>query len=446
MNLNLFTSRNNYKKNKKQSEIDYCHEHNRNLPLDLFFTYEGQTPPTYSEFFQKMNEYPNDINILCSPDVIIDERFLLQLLKFYANANDELRNTCMFLSSWIKDSDEGISQPLNVRNQDVWVFYGRVKFDRTIDDINMSDENASLRLLSELIFKFDHKVINPCEDFKTYSFYQLDRNEEIIVEPEVIKSPTISNNDTIELNVIITCYDKEDYIPHLVEILNSYKKIKVNYVICYNGLKDDFDCHFKINYEPNGGRGNDGHPHGCPYAEADLDLLLGGYEYLKSNGVNLWVKLSADSWMADEDKILQILEEVDKTECSYAGNFWYEYKNMATDIFFSSTKTNNIFEDFKKNKTEFFDYLYQVKSNQGLEMYVGFLSRVYDRLIIHDREPMKADSTRWGVKSLGWTMSHAIDNNINFVKNYISDGQKIRFNLEKGHGVPFVLEHNKVHI
>lgn len=248
------------------------------------------------------------------------------------------------------------------------------------------------------------------------------------------------------LNVIITCYNREDYIPHLIGIINSYKRINAKYAICYNGNRVDFECHFKTVYKPNGGRGDEGHPHGCPYAEADLDLLLGGYDYLKNNENHLWVKLCADTWMVDEDKLIQILDELEKTSCAYIGNYWYIHQNLSTDIFFSNTKIYNIFEDMRTHKVEFFDYLYETKNPHGLEMYVGFLSRVYDRLIIENREPLSAASTRWEVKPLGWTMKHNIEDNINFIKTYVPDGGKVTFKLEKGHGIPFVLKNYKKHI
>ena len=444
MNINLFTSKQNYKKNK-------------NLPIDVFFTREGNTPLAFAELFQVMNVYPNDINILCEPDTLIDEKFLIEILKFYSNPSEEVRNTCFSLSSYEKYSDGRISEKINVRKQNVWVFFGRVKFDSSIDDIIMDDEHGDSKLLSELTFKFKHKFINPYEQFKVYSYNEVEvtqenvisdtnviTNQETIIEPVTNFTPTDGYRH--KLNILITCYNREDYIPYLINIIESYKKIDVNYAICYNGLNDDFNCHFRTVYQPNNGRGNDGHQHGCPYAEADLDLLLGGYDYLKDNGAHLWVKLSADSWMIDEDKIIQILDELEKTDCAYAGNFWYEYKNMSTDVFFSSTKVNNIFEEFKKHKTEFFDQIYEVKSMQGLEMYVGFISRIFDRLIIENREPMQADSTRWGVKSLGWTMSHAIGNNLNFVETYVPNNEKVTFRLEKGHGNPFDIESNKINI
>ncbi len=404
-----------------------------------------------------MNVYPNDINILCNPDVLIDEKFLIEILKFYSNPSEEVRNTCLALSTWEKYSDGTESKKINVREQNVWVFFGRVKFDASIDDLNMAHECGDLMLLSELTFKFGHKFLNPYEQFKAYTYKEVEQPQETLTEnitvvvnqevvEEVVPEKIYDGNYRHKLNMLITCHTREDYIPHLIQIIESYKKIDVNYAICYNGYDDNFNCHFRTVYQPNNGRGDDGHQHGCPYAEADLDLLLGGYDYLKDNGAHLWVKLSADSWMLDEDKIIQILDELEKTDCAYAGNFWYEYKNMSTDVFFSSTKVNNIFEEFKKHKTEYFDQIYEVKSMQGLEMYVGFISRIYDRLIIENREPMQADSTRWGVQSLGWTMSHAIGNNLNFVQNYVPDNGKVTFRIEKGHGNPFSVEENKINI
>jgi len=37
----------------------------------------------------------------------------------------------------------------------------------------------------------------------------------------------------IEVNFIITVYDKEEYWPYLKDIINKYKNIKSNFVVCY---------------------------------------------------------------------------------------------------------------------------------------------------------------------------------------------------------------------
>lgn len=244
----------------------------------------------------------------------------------------------------------------------------------------------------------------------------------------------------MNVNFIITCYDRESYWPHLKSIIESYKTIKPYIALCYNGLDENFDSDFRCEYKPNGGRGNERHPSGVDYADADYELTMGGYNLLKSNGVDLWVKLSIDSWLLDENKLIQILENIEKQDCAYGGNIWYIRYNMSTDIFFANTKNKNIFEDLDKYGVEFFDYLYSIPNPQGFEHLMYFVSRQYNRLIIMDREELSGDSTRWECSKLGWTMSHFLEGNLKFMEEYKSDNKEVTFQKIDGTNVPYNLE------
>jgi hypothetical protein len=250
----------------------------------------------------------------------------------------------------------------------------------------------------------------------------------------------------MDVNFIITCYDKELYWYHLKSIINSYKKINPKIALCYNGLKNDFECDFKCEYKPNGGRGNNRHPSGVDFADADYELTMGGYNLLKSNGVNLWVKLSVDSWLLSENKIIQILDKLIKEDCAYGGNIWYKNSNMSTDIFFSNTTKNNIFEDLYRYGVEFFDYLYSIPNPEGFEHLMYFISRQYNRLIIKDREPLNSETTRWSCPKLGWTMNHILENNIEFKKNYTEDEHILTFEKLLGNNILYNLELLKIEI
>ena len=70
----------------------------------------------------------------------------------------------------------------------------------------------------------------------------------------------------MEINFIITCFDKEEYWSHLKEILDSFSKIKPNYVLVYNGENENFICDARLKNEVNAGRGNRAHEHACLYA------------------------------------------------------------------------------------------------------------------------------------------------------------------------------------
>jgi hypothetical protein len=167
---------------------------------------------------------------------------------------------------------------------------------------------------------------------------------------------------------------------------------------------------------------------------------MGGYNLLKSNGVNLWVKLSIDSWLLDENKLIQILENIENQDCAYGGNIWYRTINMSTDIFFANTKNKNIFEDMDKYGVKFFDYLYSIPNPQGFEHLMYFVSRQYDRLIIMDREKLYENSTRFKCPKLGWTMSHFLEDNLKFMKEYKSDNKEVTFQKINGTNVPYNLE------
>ena len=96
----------------------------------------------------------------------------------------------------------------------------------------------------------------------------------------------------MDVNFIITCYDREDYWPYLKKILDSYQTIKPHVAYCYSGVKEDVECDFRCS--------NRGH------IEGDTDLMIGGYNLLKDNGVDKWIKLSVDSWLIDEEKIIEL--------------------------------------------------------------------------------------------------------------------------------------------
>jgi hypothetical protein len=64
----------------------------------------------------------------------------------------------------------------------------------------------------------------------------------------------------IDINFIVTDYNREDYWPYLKNILESYKKIKAHYAYCYSGVKQDVICDFRCKNRD---------------IEGDTDLMIG---------------------------------------------------------------------------------------------------------------------------------------------------------------------------
>jgi hypothetical protein len=243
-----------------------------------------------------------------------------------------------------------------------------------------------------------------------------------------------------QINFIITVYDKEEYWPYLKNILDRYEKIKSNYVVCYSGNRDDFKCDFRMKNLINGGRGENHHLHSSPHVDMDYLLTLKGYDLLKSNNINNWIKLSVDSWLLDEDKIIQIMDFLENENCVYGGNIWYSHINYSTDIFFANTNEINIFEDLKTNGVKFLDWLYDKKIPTGLENLMRYMVIPYNHAIIVDREPLDADSTRWMCPKLGWCMSHCLETNIDFLNNRIKDVEPVNMKKINGNNNPYTFE------
>lgn len=205
----------------------------------------------------------------------------------------------------------------------------------------------------------------------------------------------------IDINFIVTCYSRENYWPYLKKILDSYKKIKAHYVYCYSGLNPNEPCDFRCE-----NRG---------FIEGDTDLMIGGYNLLKDNGVKYWIKISIDSWLLNEDKILNIFDIMEKNNYVYAGNRWTGDAWFSTDIFFSRDNEFNFMNKFANGAIH---YITQV--DYSIEGFIANLAKQSGKYyIIPEREPVRGNyGTRYIVEALDWTMSHNLSDNINFLNSY----------------------------
>ena len=122
-----------------------------------------------------------------------------------------------------------------------------------------------------------------------------------------------------KINFIITCYNREQYWEYLEKILKSYKLIDANYFLAYNGTDPNFNGYYIGQ--------NRGHSLG------EYDCIVGAYNKIIPNS-NKWVKISIDSWLLDENKILKIFSEMEENKCGFAGQYWNRFEgDISTDIF-----------------------------------------------------------------------------------------------------------------
>jgi hypothetical protein len=219
--------------------------------------------------------------------------------------------------------------------------------------------------------------------------------------------------EKIDINFIITCYNREDYWPFLKKIIESYEKINPHIAYCYSGVSDDVDCDFRCE--------NRGH------IEGDTDLMIGGYNVLKNNGVNKWIKLSIDSWLMDENKIIEIFDIMTKGDMVYAGNYWTGTSWWATDIFFAVENNYGFMKRFTEGAINYIE-----KIDYSIEGWIRVVAEGYGKYyIIPDREPISGNfGNRFFVDSLSWTMEHDLESNIQRANNYLKKLVEVNPNIK----------------
>jgi hypothetical protein len=207
-----------------------------------------------------------------------------------------------------------------------------------------------------------------------------------------------------EINFIITCFNREEYWPHLKQIISSFKKIKPNIILCYDGENNDFKKEANVSIE------NTGHQHG------EASLLLNGFEYAEKNfKSNCFVKLSIDSWLLKEEVILDIFTYMEQNKICYAGNFWNTNYQLSVDIFFIDKNHGDFLTSFKEQKNNIENLKHGGSALENI-IFDTINSKGYKYTIIKDRDPVHPDN-RFCCHSLGWTMSHKLEENLNFIKN-----------------------------
>jgi len=205
----------------------------------------------------------------------------------------------------------------------------------------------------------------------------------------------------MDVNFIVTCYNRENYWPYLKEILNSYKIIKPHIAYCYNGVNPDEVCDFRC--------GNRGH------IEGDTDMMIGGYNLLKDNGVKNWIKLSVDSWLLDEQKVVDILNLMEEKDYVYAGCRWTGDPWFSTDVFFARENEFRFMHKYAKWAIHYIE-----KVDYSIERCIADLAKQSGKYyLIPERDPVPGNhGTRYVVEKLGWAMYHELDKNLEMLENY----------------------------
>lgn len=143
----------------RKKEIDFCLQKNRENPDITTIIIESNGKPTYSSFFNKINEVtgPNDINIICNSDIYLDHTVTL---------TSQLKHKELWaLSRWNWHHPNSIVFFDRSDSQDTWIVRGRV--ENVFGNFTLGIRGCDNRIAHEF-HKAGYMVNNPSKSVKTY--------------------------------------------------------------------------------------------------------------------------------------------------------------------------------------------------------------------------------------------------------------------------------------
>jgi glycosyltransferase involved in cell wall biosynthesis len=148
----------------------------------------------------------------------------------------------------------------------------------------------------------------------------------------------------MKINFVITAHARQEYLLPLCKILQGYTKIRWNSVVVMSDMREDQRLtSVKQIVVENAPAGNNGH------SFADFSKTQTGYNHLHNQNPSdfRFVKIGIDSWLTNQDFIIQTFNDLEYRQAGYAGNRWKEDEpSLSTDIFFADTRFGNVFKDF----------------------------------------------------------------------------------------------------
>ena len=204
----------------------------------------------------------------------------------------------------------------------------------------------------------------------------------------------------MNVNFIVTVFNREEYLPGLLDVFASYTRISPHVAISYNGDIDSFPYQVRL-------ATNEGHQLG------NMGLTLAGYRYLKANGHTRFIKIGIDCWLLDEDKIIDIFASMEDGQCAYAGNQWFPRQHSwSSDIIFADIRFGDIFENFQMDSAPCFELSVALTIDQNN----------YKVFTIPERVPVVdlvgGELNRWDCKPLHWVMRHELISNLKVLWDY----------------------------
>ncbi len=202
----------------------------------------------------------------------------------------------------------------------------------------------------------------------------------------------------MNVNFIITAFNKEEFLPLCLKTIRSYKTIRPRIVVCYNGSDPEFPADIR--------RDNLGHQRG------DKDLTLAGYNHhWMTNSDHRFIKIGIDTFLLNEQPIIEIFDRMEKAEACYAGNRWGNESepSLATDIIFLDTRFGNPLcppDGMEEDGPQYEFWMWNSVHKNKLK-----IISIDERIPVHPNHRLE-------FLQFSWTMHHQLENNIDNMRRW----------------------------
>jgi hypothetical protein len=175
MKVNLFF---NYYKCDRQADIDFCLKKNMKVFDNVFVIY-GR--PTFDYIFNRMREFPKDINVYCNSDI-------------YFESVEELKtmgeNKAYCLTRYNLKEDGSVEFFGRADSQDAWIFRGapkeKLKCEHTTGKWGIDNS------IAHLIKKAGYEVSNPSLSIRTIHVHPVDNRDHKRTKENTVPPPYLS--------------------------------------------------------------------------------------------------------------------------------------------------------------------------------------------------------------------------------------------------------------
>jgi hypothetical protein len=143
----------------RKKEVDFCLQKNLANPHIKTIIIESNRKPTYTYFFQKINQItePDDINIICNSDIFFDETVVL--------ASNIKHKELYALLRWEWQPNGAALFHERPDSQDTWITRGRI--ENVFGDFTLGIRGCDNRIAHEFLHS-GYDVKNPAKSIKSY--------------------------------------------------------------------------------------------------------------------------------------------------------------------------------------------------------------------------------------------------------------------------------------